>query len=317
MTESAGMTPALQTHRLPVGVTVLERGWLSSNNILICGRDSAALVDSGYGAHAGQTLALVRAALDGRPLDLLLNTHLHSDHCGGNATLQGAYPALRTCIPPGLAAHVRHWDPQALTYAPTGQCCQPFGFDALLQPDTEIRLGDLTWQVHGAPGHDPHSVILFEPASKVLISADALWERGFGVVFPELEGLTAFEEVGKTIDLIESLDPTLVIPGHGPAFAGIQTSIASARARLDSFVQHPHKHITYAAKVLLKFKLLELQALDLSAFHAWVRATPYFQMIHELHFSGLDFETWVEHLIAELVKSGAASHDGLTLRNAG
>lgn len=308
---------ARQRPQLPHGVTLLERGWLSSNNILLCGRDACALIDSGYGSHADQTLALVRSALHGRPLDLLLNTHLHSDHCGGNAALQHAYPALVTHIPPGLSAHVRTWDAHALTYAPTGQSCPQFGFDAVLQPGTEIQLGDLMWQVHAAPGHDPHSVILFEPASRVLVSADALWERGFGVVFPELEGVDAFEAVGDTLDLIESLAPTTVIPGHGPAFASIETSIASARARLDSFVTHPGKHITYAAKVLLKFKLLEVQRLDLPAFLAWAQATPYFRLIFNTHFSGLYFSQWVEGLISDLIRSGAAARDGEMIRNAG
>ncbi|MDO8449697.1 MAG: MBL fold metallo-hydrolase [Rhodoferax sp.] len=312
MSEAARQQPLL-----PQGVTLLERGWLSSNNILLCGREACALIDSGYGAHADQTLALVRSALHGRPLDLLLNTHLHSDHCGGNAALQHAYPALVTHIPPGLSAHVRTWDADALTYAPTGQSCPQFGFDAVLLPGTEIQLGDLMWQVHAAPGHDPHSVILFEPASRVLVSADALWERGFGVVFPELEGVDAFEAVGDTLNLIESLAPTTVIPGHGPAFASIETSIASARARLDSFVTHPEKHITYAAKVLLKFKLLEVQRLDLSAFLAWAQATPYFQLIFNTHFSGLDFSQWIEGLISDLIRSGAAARDGEMIRNAG
>ena len=42
---------------LPHGVTLLERGWLSSNNILIKNADHCALVDSGYATHTGQTLA--------------------------------------------------------------------------------------------------------------------------------------------------------------------------------------------------------------------------------------------------------------------
>ncbi len=216
---------------LPQGIRVFERGWLSSNNILAWGRESAALIDSGYCTHAGQTLSLVESALAGRELDVLVNTHLHSDHCGGNAALQDRYPDLRTHIPPGLAKHVRTWDPDALTYSPTGQSCPPFRFDTVLAPGTEIALGDLSWQVHAAPGHDPHSVILFEPTSGVLVSADALWESGFGVVFPELEGSDAFEEVGRTIDLIESLSPRIVIPGHGPIFTCIDQSIAAARKR--------------------------------------------------------------------------------------
>jgi hypothetical protein len=35
--------------------------------------------------------------------------------------------------------------------------------------------------------------VLFEPQG-ASISADALWENGFGVVFPELEGADAFEK---------------------------------------------------------------------------------------------------------------------------
>ncbi|PJC12714.1 MAG: MBL fold metallo-hydrolase, partial [Comamonadaceae bacterium CG_4_9_14_0_8_um_filter_60_18] len=156
-------TKPLQAAHLPPGLTVLERGWLSSNNILIQGEHGTALVDSGYCTHAPQTLALVQNALQGRALDLLVNTHLHSDHCGGNAALQAAYPALRTLIPPGHAPYVRDWNPDKLSYTPTGQQCPPFKLDGVLQPGTDLRLGDLHWQVHAAPGHDPHSVILFEP----------------------------------------------------------------------------------------------------------------------------------------------------------
>jgi glyoxylase-like metal-dependent hydrolase (beta-lactamase superfamily II) len=87
-----GYITALYEFTLPVGVTVLERGWLSSNNILIQGTGPAALIDSGYCTHAPQTLALVKAALGSLPLVTLINTHLHSDHCGGNAALQAAYP---------------------------------------------------------------------------------------------------------------------------------------------------------------------------------------------------------------------------------
>ena len=75
-----------------IGVTVFERGWLSSNNILITGqRGDTALVDTGYAAHAELTVALVDAALQGAPLTRILNTHLHSDHCGGNAALHARW----------------------------------------------------------------------------------------------------------------------------------------------------------------------------------------------------------------------------------
>ena len=217
---------------LPAGVQVFERGWLSSNNILLCDDTSTTLVDSGYATHAAQTLALVEQALGGRVLDQLVNTHLHSDHCGGNAALQTRYPALHTRIPPGLAEPVRNWSDADLSYQPTGQTCPPFAITGLLQPGSIHRWANSEWEVHAAPGHDPHSVILFNPEHRVLISADALWENGFGVVFPELEGEPGFDDVAASLDLIERLDPHTIIPGHGPVFADSPRALQRARQKL-------------------------------------------------------------------------------------
>jgi glyoxylase-like metal-dependent hydrolase (beta-lactamase superfamily II) len=295
---------------LPPGVVVFERGWLSSNNILFAGAESSVLVDSGYGTHAGQTFELVDARLRGRPLDQLLNTHLHSDHCGGNAALQAAYPELQTWIPPGQAHFVSIWDPIALSYEPTGQFCPRFGFTDVMKPGADVRLADLVWEIHAAPGHDPHSVILFEPQSRTLISADSLWENGFGVVFPELEGADAFGEVAATLDLIERLNPRTIIPGHGRVFAYRPEVLVSARQRLTAFISNPTRHANHAAKVLLKFKLLEQQQLRFVDFREWARRTSHFQRIRESFFAPIVFEDWLEQLTKELARSGVARRDG-------
>jgi glyoxylase-like metal-dependent hydrolase (beta-lactamase superfamily II) len=303
---------------LPAGVVVFERGWLSSNNVLVTSGAQSALVDTGYATHTPQTLALVRQALGDRPLDLLLNTHLHSDHCGGNAALQAVYPALRTLIPPGLAEAVSRWDDKALTYAPTGQYCERFHFDGLLHPGSVLRLGNSSWEIHAAPGHDPHSVILFEAHSRALISADALWENGFGIVFPELEGDRAFDEVAATLDLIEGLDAQTVIPGHGAVFGGrdaVRGALQRARSRLSSFVQDPRRHAAHAAKVLIKFKLLEWQSVPIARFMSWAGATPYLGMVHERHFGDQDRQAWIRSLVAELAKANAIGQDGAMIYN--
>ena len=302
--------------QLPNGIQVFERGWLSSNNILFLGSASSALVDSGYSTHAELTTGLVSAALQQGPLDLLLNTHLHSDHCGGNAVLQGNYPELQTLIPPGHASLVSSWDPVALNYVPSGQHCPRFKFDGLLLPGTEIQLADTAWQIHAAPGHDPHSVILFEPQSQTLISADALWEKGFGVVFPELEGDAAFDEVAATFDLIERLDPCWVIPGHGPVFRYRAEVLAYARARLNAFVKSPDRHAHHAVKVLLKFKLLDQQQLPFADFVDWAANTRYFQLIHQRFVPSVPIDRWMEQLTQELVRSAAARREGDMVYNA-
>jgi glyoxylase-like metal-dependent hydrolase (beta-lactamase superfamily II) len=301
---------------LPAQLHVFERGWLSSNNILLVGRDETALVDTGYATHSGQTIALVEAGLGDRPLDRVLNTHLHSDHCGGNAALQQRYPRARTLIPPGEADLVRSWNEDALSFRATGQQCPRFRFDdELLVPGQDVVLGDLPWQVHAAPGHDPHSIILFEPRSRTLISADALWENGFGIVFPELAGEPSFDEVAATLDLIEALVPVWVIPGHGSVFNEAAKALSSARRRLDALARDPLKHARHALKVLVKFKLLEVQTTSVGEWKAWFRGTPYFDSIRARFFPSSSLDELSAEILAALAKAGAAFADEAQVQN--
>lgn len=295
-----------QTLIIP-GLQVFERGWLSANNILLTDAHSATLIDSGYVTHDSQTLMLVQSALNGRTLDQLLNTHLHSDHCGGNAILQKHFPAMRTFIPPGESKAVAVWNESALSYQPTGQLCPRFQFDALLQPGQVLHLANLEWQVLAAPGHDPHSVILFETSHRILISADALWANGFGVVFPELEGVAAFDEVSQTLDLIESLQAKWIIPGHGAIFQDVSTALTVARKKLDGFVHNPEKHARYGAKVLLKYKLLELHQSAKPKFMDWAAGIRYIQVLHQTYASHMSAHEWIEELLQDLQRSNALS----------
>ena len=293
-----------------IGATVFERGWLSSNNVLIQGDGATALVDSGYSSHAPLTLSLVQEALQDRPLDQLLNTHLHSDHCGGNALLQASYPALHTRIPPGQAAAVAAWDADALTYTATGQNCPRFAHQGLLMPGESVQLGARLWEVQGARGHDPHSVILFQRESGVLIAADALWNNGFGVVFPELEGIEAFHEVGETLDIIEALQPRLVIPGHGPVFQDVEAALGRARSRLAQFLASPEQHRRYALKVLIKFKLLEWQTIDKADLLGWARATPYLSGFMPGQPEPQGDLDWLNAVLSDLARSGSLRVEG-------
>ena len=294
------------TQRLQIpGLQVFERGWLSANNILFTDSESATLIDSGYVTHEVQTLALVQNALKGRTLDLLVNTHLHSDHCGGNHLLQTHYPQLETHIPPGEAKAVSTWDVEALSYEATGQLCPRFKFEGLLHAGQILRLASLNWEVHAAPGHDPHSVILFEPIHQILISADALWANGFGVVFPELEGVDAFHEVAQTLDLIESLKPSWVIPGHGAVFDNVDAALEIARKKLNGFVQSPLKHGRYGAKVLLKYKLLELTQVQNTDFVAWASGVPYLKQLHQTYGEQQPLQEWLQDMLLDLERSKA------------
>lgn len=292
------------------GLVVWERGWLSSNNVLFAGvgGGESVLVDTGYCSHADQTLALVQSALGGRRLDRVVNTHLHSDHCGGNAVLQAAFDCSID-VPAGEAAIVDRWDTDALSFKATQQSCPRFRRTGVLAAGQPVWLAGRRWLCLAAPGHDPESLILFDPAERILISADALWQSGFGVVFPEIEGRRAFNQVADTLDLIEGLGVQWVIPGHGRPFAGVAGALSLARQRLEAFVANPARHARHAAKVLIKFHLLEARWAHQATLKDWIRATPYLRLLHDSHFDQVSMDSWSDGLIEELIASSAARRD--------
>ena len=290
------------------GLTVLERGWLSSNNIVLRGApgEGATLVDSGHCLHGAQTLALLRHALQGERLNRIVNTHLHSDHCGGNALLQREL-GVPVTVPVGVFAQVQAWDEDTLSYRATGQRCERFTTDAMLRPGDHLQAGARRWLALAAPGHDPLSLVLFDPADGALISADALWENGFGVVFPELEGIAAFDEVAATLEMIERLPVRVVIPGHGAPFSDVAGALQRARKRLAGQRADPARHGRHGAKVLIKYHLMEERSLPWPELLRWAQATPLFNEVWR-RFGAREAASpaaWCERLVAELADSGA------------
>lgn len=298
---------------LPPGIEIYERGWLSANNIFHFGEGDSSIVDTGYHAHSKMTLDLVNKALQKNSLSSLnkiVNTHLHSDHCGGNAALQKHF-GCEIYVPAAEALAVKDWNTDLLSYENLGQECPQFSHHGVLLPGQEILLGRYLWKILAAPGHDPHSVILYQAEHRILISADALWEEGFGVIFPELWGESGFEELAQTLDLIESLPISLVIPGHGKPFTDLAKSIEIARSRLDYLASSPDRNSRHGAKVLLKYKLLEWRSKEIALVNEWILSTPALKdAAKHLH---LDMNAFSQWLVQALVKSGAAKVDGAYL----
>lgn len=300
---------------LPPTLRVFERGWLSANGVLLYDdRHAATLVDTGYATHAEQTVALVESALHGRRLVRVVNTHLHSDHCGGNAALKRRF-GCSIVIPPGHAAAVQAWDEDELTYAATGQACPRFRHDALLVPGATIVMGGTNWLVIAAPGHDPHSVMLWDERDRILISADVLWEHGFGAIFPEIEGESGFADERAMLERIAELDPRIVIPGHGAPFTDVPGALARAHARLDALAADPERNARHVAKVLIKFHLLDVREIGLAALIDHFAQARYFRVLHERYFAARPFAAIIERAVQELAATRAAEVDDDLVRN--
>lgn len=297
------MNAVTQPAKLPAGLTLLERGWLSSNNILGVDGQSATLIDSGYVAHAAQTLALVASTLAGRRLDRLINTHSHSDHVGGNQALQAAH-ACDIVIPAGMATMVTQWDESALLLSPLGQQSARFHHDATLAPGNAFVMAGLEWQALAAPGHDPHALIYYAAPAGLLISGDALWQDGFGVVFSSLLGdPDGLAHTRKTLEQIGRLSLRTVLPGHGPAFVDTEGALTRALSRLAAFEADRERLARHALKVALVFLLLERRQIKVDALADLLDSMSFVRRVAMVEL-GWTTEVLAEWLLAELAGRG-------------
>lgn len=289
---------------LPPQIRVLERGWLSSNNVLIDDGANFVLIDSGYHAHAGQTLALLRHCVGEKPLLRLINTHCHSDHMGGNAAVQRAF-GCRISVPAGEAPAIAAWDESRLMLAATGQDAERFGFDDTIAVGERLRLGGMDWEAIAAPGHDPHALMFYCGAERLLISGDALWQNGFGLIFQELFGEPGgFADTRATLQAIARLRVDTVIPGHGAPFGDAAAALATAFQRLDAYEREPARLARHALKVMLSFSLMIHGRITRAELPRFLAERPVYALVNR-RFLQLADSDLADYLVRDLERAGA------------
>jgi hydroxyacylglutathione hydrolase len=190
-------------------IDVLPVGWIETNCYLVtCEKTrEAILIDPGWPDDSITHRIAERQA----QVRLIVNTHAHFDHIGGNAAFvesTGAPLAIHGLEVPllesGGAAQVfdLHID----------QSPPP---DRLLEPGEVLKIGSLSFRVLFVPGHTPGHIALYEPDHKVVFAGDVLFQHGIGRT--DLPG-------GSTPILLASIrnelltlpDDVIVYPGHGP-----------------------------------------------------------------------------------------------------
>jgi len=138
-----------QAPALPLTVRVVVRDWLNANNIVLLQPGYNVVIDTGYVSHAHETLALLRQPqyLGAGPLQLVANTHCHSDHMGGNALLARNH-GCPVAVPEGEAAFIRNWDKRALWLDLADQRGERFAVGAELMASRRYCWGGLSWGSH-------------------------------------------------------------------------------------------------------------------------------------------------------------------------
>ena len=113
-----------------------------------------------------------------------------------------------------------------------------------------------------APGHDAGALVFWNQDERILISGDALWERGFGLVMPE--PASALDEAQRTLEAIAALDPRIVIPGHGAPFTEVGAALERCFGRIQASRGNPERMARQALKAMLTFILLDKGGMPLA-----------------------------------------------------
>ena len=244
------------------------------------GRDGWTVIDCGIASETTQRLwqQVIADDLEGLPIVRILCTHMHPDHLGNAAWLQGlasdaspnaAMPplwmtlgeyamgrvmqaALTGTDGPGIVAHYRaHGLADEAAIASLGERTGYFGKLVPAMPlayrriahDEVISIGNDTWRVITGFGHSPEHAALYAERAHILIAGDMLLPRiSTNVSVHALE--PEANPVQQFVDSIRRFEPlpedTLVLPSHGRPFKHMHR-------RIEQLIEH---HDARLAEVL-------------------------------------------------------------------
>lgn len=189
-------------------VDIIPVGPIQTNCYLVTCRQTheAMLVDPGWNDDA------IQAAIDrrGARVKVVVNTHTHWDHIGGNARYvesTGAPLLMHEADLPLLHQNggAALWD------IPLRPSPEP---DRFLAEGDVLEVGKLRFEVLFTPGHTPGHISLYEPTHKVLLDGDVLFRQGIGRTdLPGGDSGALLRSIREKLLLLP--DEVIVYPGHG------------------------------------------------------------------------------------------------------
>ena len=285
-------------------VLFFERKFPSANMVLINDRIPV-LIDTGFGSDVKATEALIQqAGVSPEDLKLIVNTHYHSDHVGGNFHFQKNY---------GVEIAGHKWEANMINGADAEACSsewldqpvEPYQVNRKLLDNDEIDTGNRTLKVLHTPGHSLGHISLYEPEEKVLIAGDLFHESDIGWLNNFREGVGSIHRSMESLERLSTLPIQKAYSGHGPEITDPQASIESAWRRLEKWLGTPEKVYWHACKRIFSFTLIIKNGLAEKGLEPYLLQCGWFQDF-ALHAFRVQPEAFVQILLDEMIRSGAA-----------
>ncbi|MFE7062910.1 MBL fold metallo-hydrolase [Sutcliffiella sp. NPDC057660] len=283
----------------------LERKFPSAN-IIVIKDELPTLIDTGFGSDVIETEQLVKeAGVAPEEIQLIVNTHYHSDHVGGNFYFQNTYG-----IP--IAAHkwegavINACDPEACSAEWLDQSVEPYRVDSMLSDNDEIHTGTRTLNVLHTPGHTLGHISLYEPEEEILVCGDLFHQHDVGWLNTFREGVSSIQRSLESLDRLSGLRIRKVYSGHGSQMENPMEAIDAARGRLEKWINAPEKVSWHACKRILSFALIIKNGLAREEINPYLLSCGWFQD-YARHAFKLQPEEFIPILLHEMIRSKAAS----------
>lgn len=280
----------------------IERGYLSGNHFVYRSEEPV-LIDTGYRSHFEETARRIEdLGVDLSKVGLIVNTHCHGDHIGGNKIIQersGCAIALHK-----IGKHfIETKDSWATWWKYYGKEADFFTCTRTLEDGDTLQVGPHEFQVIHAPGHAADGIVLYNRKERILISSDVLWENNMAVLTMRIEGNGALFSVRESLEKLEALDVEVVYPGHGKPFTTFRDAIRMSKKRLDTYLQDRDQIGTDLLKKMMIFNLLMNGAVEEEGYFPYLMRMHWFPETVDLYFEG-EYRAKYDEIVKYLFQRG-------------
>jgi glyoxylase-like metal-dependent hydrolase (beta-lactamase superfamily II) len=263
----------------------IERGFLNGNHF-VYRSDAPVLIDTAYIADFEETeKSIDRLGVNLADVSLIISTHTHCDHIGGNHRIQQKSGCDIVLHKIGKY-FIDTRDDWATWWRYYNQEAQFFECTRSLEDGELITLGPHEFEVIYTPGHAADGIVLYNSRDKILISSDTLWQTDMAVMTLRVEGSRALFHMQESLQRIEELDVQTVYPGHGKPFQDMQKAIARSKKRIDNFLKHPQAIGEDVLKKIIVYTLMMKKNVPTDAFFGYLMDTYWFKETVDLYFMG-------------------------------